>query len=158
MARRNEKGFEHERAAFDQDMHAARAAIEAGDLDRAVDLAVSPAHLYWYRKELKRFELLRDLYRLIPNPIDEAIYRETPWQQKLLTELYKLWPKTSLDAAILRHDFLELDVTAREQLLGAQRIDGETFTAVRQQIHESRISGAESIQFAKYYTGLISKA
>lgn len=158
MPKRNEKGFEHERAAFDQDMDAARAAIAAGDFDRAVDLAVSPAHLYWYRKEAKRFELLRDLYRLIPRPIDEAIYCETQWQQKLLTELYKLWPKTSLDAAILRHDFLELDVTAREKLLGTLQIDGETFTAVRRQIHESKISGTESIQFAKYYTGLISKA
>src|ERR1041384_1214147 len=140
MPKRNEKGFEHERAAFDQDMDAARAAIDAGDLERAVDLAVSPAHLYWYRKEPKRFELLRDLYRLIPNPIDETIYRETPWQQKLLTELYKLWPKTSLEAAILRHDFLELDVTAREQLLGAQRIDGETFTAAGKKIQNETIS------------------
>jgi WD40 domain-containing protein len=158
MPKRNEKGFEQERDAFEQDMDAARAAIEAGNLDRAADLAVSPAHLYWYAKEPKRFELLRDLHSLIPNPIDEAIYRKTRWQQKLLTELYKLWPKTSLDAAILRHDFLELDVTAREKLLGTLEIDGETFTAVRRQIHESKISGTESIQFAKYYTGLISKA
>ena len=158
MAKRNEKGFEHERAAFEQDMDAARAAIEARNLDRATDLAVSPAHLYWYAKEPKRFELLQDLYKLLPSPIDEAIYRETRWQQKLITELYMLWSKVSLDAAILRHDFLELDVTAREQLLGTLQIDGETFTAVRRQIHESKISGTESIQFARYYTGLISKA
>ncbi|HYX71377.1 MAG TPA: hypothetical protein VE732_01290 [Nitrososphaera sp.] len=43
MPRRNEDGFKHERAAFDVDMAAARAALEVGQLSTAVDLAVTLA-------------------------------------------------------------------------------------------------------------------
>jgi hypothetical protein len=92
------KGSEEERVAFEQDLAAAREALGAGDLNRAVQLAVSPAHKYWFAKEPARFELLRELYSLIPQPVDAENYRETSWQRKLITELYAIWPKSPFKA------------------------------------------------------------
>jgi len=109
MPRRNEAEFKHERVAFEADMAAARAALDAGEVSTAVDLAVSPAHEYWYGQDPLRFKLLSDLYDLIDHPLDESAYREHPWQRKLMAELYKAWPKIDLEAAILRHDFSEAD-------------------------------------------------
>jgi hypothetical protein len=142
---RNEKGFEHERAAFERDIAAARAALDAGDIPTAVKLSVSPAHNFWYSKEGARFELLRELYHLIPQPLDDEKYRQTSWQRELIAELYALWPKVTLDAAILRHDFPEAAVNA-EELLARLRSDD----AARQRVNETTVTGAESIQFAKY--------
>ena len=142
------EGFEHEGAAFDRDMAAARAALDEGDLNRAVDLAVSPEHVYYYAKEPARFELLRDLYRRIGTTADESIYpatyQATPWQAKLMAELYALWPKVSLDCAILRHEFPEEEVTALERQVSARELDSETDARVRQIINEQLVSGAES--------------
>jgi len=107
MPSRNEEYFKHERAAFDADMSAARAAFEAGQLDEAVRLVVSPAHKFWYGKEPVRFKLLSDLYKLINCPVEEATYRETPWQGRLMAELYSVWPKVHLESAILKHSFPE---------------------------------------------------
>jgi hypothetical protein len=87
-------------------MAAARAALTAGQLGKAVDLVVSPAHEYWYGKDPQRFELFRDLYQAIKNFVDESM---APWQAKLLAELYSVWPKASVDFAILRHSFAEPD-------------------------------------------------
>ena len=61
MPTRDDKGFEDERAAFERDMASARAALAVGNLEHAVELAVSPAHKFWYAKERVRFDLLRDL-------------------------------------------------------------------------------------------------
>lgn len=132
MQRRNEEAFKHERAAFEADMAAARAAIEAGDLSRAVDLVVSPSHEFWYGKERLRFELFHDLYKLIGDPIDESIYRENPWQAKLLAKLYSIWPKLSLESAILRHNFAE------------------------PQTNPWKVSGAAAVQLAKYRSGFLA--
>ena len=85
--RKDDKGFEHERAAFDADMAAARAAFDAGQFAAAVELAISPAHKFWYSKEPARFKLLSDLYQLIKSPPDESAYREDPWQAELMAEL-----------------------------------------------------------------------
>lgn len=155
-------GFEHEGAAFDRDMTAARAALDTGDLDKAVDLAVSPEHVYSYAKEPARFELLRDLYRRMGTPADESIYQATyqatSWQAKLMAELYALWPKVSLDGAILRHEFPEAEVKRVEQNVSAHELDAETDAWVRQVINEQLISGAESIEFSKYRVGWLSTA
>lgn len=155
-------GFEHEGAAFDQDMAAARAALSAGDLNTAVDLAVSPAHVYDYAKEPARFELLRSLYRRMGTLADEstyqATYQATPWQAKLMAELYVLWPKVSLDCAILRHEFPEAEVTTLERKVTARELDSETDAWVRQVINEQLVSGTESIQFSKYRVGWLSTA
>jgi acyl carrier protein len=70
MPKRDEKRWEHERAAFEQDIAAAREALADGDLKRAVKVAVDPAHNYWYAEEAARLELLHDLYKLIPHPIE----------------------------------------------------------------------------------------
>jgi hypothetical protein len=133
MPSRNEEYFKHERAAFDADMSAARAAFEAGELDAAVALAVSPAHKFWYGKEPVRFKLLSDLYKLINCPVEEATYRETPWQGRLMAELYSLWPKVHLEEAILKHSFPE------------------------QPANEFAVSGSEQVQLAWYETGLLSR-
>ncbi len=162
MPRRSEKGFEHERLAFEADINAARVALESGDLNEAVDLAVSPAHVYDYAKDPFRLELLRDLYRRMGTPTDESIYQATyqttPWQAKLMAELYVLWPKVSLDGAILRHEFPEAEVTNVEQNVTAHELDAETDAWVRQVINEQLISGAESIQFSRYRVGWLGTA
>jgi WD40 repeat protein len=109
MPRRNDKGFEHERLAFEADIAAARAALESGNLSQAVDLAVDPAHKFWYGKDPLRFELLSDLHHLLAQPFAESAYRENPWQRKLMAELYEVWPKIELVAAILKQEFPEAD-------------------------------------------------
>jgi hypothetical protein len=132
MPRRNEAEFKHERVAFEADMTAARSALEAGDLSTAVDLAVSPSHEYWYGKDPLRFKLFEELYRLVGDPVDETSYRENSWQGKLMAKLYSIWPKLSLDCAILRHEFSEAD--ADDYTVGA----------------------AESVQLAKFPSGLLT--
>lgn len=127
--RKDDAGFEHERAAFDADMAAARAAFEAGQFAAAVELAVSPAHKFWYAKDPIRFKLLSDLYQLIKSPADASAYRAIPWQAKLMAELYLLWPKIDLDAAILKHSFpepaaKEFAVSGAEQVQLAERSAG----------------------------------
>ena len=129
--RKDDTGFEHERAAFDADMADARAALDAGEFAAAVELAVSPAHKYWYGKEPVRFKLLADLYQLIKSPADESAYRENPWQARLMAELYLVWPKVDLDAAILKHSFPEpasgeFAVSGAEQVQLAERAAGWT--------------------------------
>lgn len=126
MPSRNEQYFQQERAAFDADMSAARAALEAGQLGQAVELAVSPAHKYWYGKEPVRFQLLSDLYKLIGHPVEESTYRENPWQAALMAELYLLWPKLDLETVMLRHSFPEPHTEGL------------------------KVSGAESVQLARY--------
>lgn len=131
-ARKDDKGFEHERAAFDADMAAARAAFDKGNFAAAVELAISPAHKFWYGKDSVRFKLLSDLYQLIKNPADEVAYRENPWQAKLMAELYLVWPKVDLDAAILKHSFPEPPSG------------------------EFAVSGAEQVHLSKYSSGFLS--
>ncbi len=130
MPSRNEEHFKDERAAFDADMAAARAALTAGQLGRAVDLVVSPAHEYWYGKDPLRFEVFRDLYKLIADRSDQSICPDAPWQAKLMAELYSVWPKVALECATLRHSFAEPDTD--DLIIGA----------------------AESVQVAPYAPGL----
>jgi hypothetical protein len=126
MPSRDEQYFKHERAEFDADMSAARAALAAGQFAAATELVVSPAHKYWYGKEPVRFKLLSDLYKLIESRFEGAHYREGSWQAKLLAELYSVWPKVELAAANLRHSFPEPPSDAYV------------------------VSGAESVQLARY--------
>jgi hypothetical protein len=126
MPLRDESAVRHERAAFDGDMAAARAALEAGDVAAAVDLAVSPSHKFWYGKEPERFELLSDLHELVSRPVEESSYRANPWQAKLLAELYSVWPKHNLEGAFLKHNFQ------------GPHVDERT------------VSAAESVQLAEY--------
>ena len=132
MPRRNEKGFEHERVAFEADINAARVAFECGDYSKAVDLAVEPAHKFSYGKDLLRFKLLSDLHSLLAQPFDESAYRANPWQRKLMAELYEVWPKMEFEAAILKHEFSEAD--ADDYTVGA----------------------AESVQLTEFPSGLVT--
>jgi len=132
MPRRNDEGFEHERIAFEADIAAARAALESGNLSQAVDLAVDPAHKFWYGKDPLRFKLLSDLHNLLAQPFDEFAYRENPWPRKLMAELYEVWPKIDLEAAILKHEFSETG--ADDYTVGA----------------------AESVQLAEFQSGLLT--
>lgn len=132
MPVRNKAGFEHERVAFEADIAAARAALAAGDVSRAVELAVSPAHKFSYGKDPLRFELLSDLHNLIEHPFDESAYRDNPWQRKLMAELYEVWPKLDLEAGIPRHEFPEASA--------------DDFT----------VGAAESVQLTKFQSGFLT--
>jgi WD40 repeat protein len=107
MTLRSDNNFRSEWEAFDADVAAARAAFEAGEFSRAVDLVISPRHKFYYGQDPERFKLLSDLYELLGSPVDEQTYRENPWQSKLMAELYSVWPKQHLEGAFLKHSFPE---------------------------------------------------
>jgi WD40 repeat protein len=132
MPNRDDEAFKHEWAAFDADIAAARAALEAGQFNTAVDLAVSPAHKFYYGKDASRFRLLSDLHKLLESPVKVSSYLENPWQAKLMAELYSTWPKLYLEDAILKHSFPEPHVD------------------------EQTVSGAESIQLAEHWHSILS--
>lgn len=109
----------------------ARAAFDAREFAAAVELAVSPAHKFWYSKDPVRFKLLSDLYQLIKSPPDEFAYHAIPWQARLMAELYLVWSKVDLDSAILKHGFPEpasgeFAVSGAEQVQLSERAAGWT--------------------------------
>lgn len=133
MPRRDDEAFKHERAAFNRDIYNARAYLSEGQVEKAADLAISPAHKYWYGKEDVRFKLLKDLYELVDHSLDESLSTRKPWQGKLMGELYKTWPKLYLEDALLKHSFPEPHVD------------------------ELTVSGAEAVHLAEYRDEILSK-
>jgi WD40 repeat protein len=92
---------------FKAALEVARRDFEAGRPGDAVDGIISAPWAWRYGKDPERIKLLRELYEKVESPFTEECARRNPHQLKLLFELYSLWPKIHLEAAILKHSFPE---------------------------------------------------
>lgn len=115
---------------FRSEFAAIRSDFETGGLDKAIESLMSEPWNSRDRKNPERVQLLKEIYAWMQSSLADARHTATPALGGLLAELYSIWPKVALQAAILKHDFPENKTS------------------------EDAVSGAESVQVAERSVGL----